>query len=68
MFPPTLHFFPALAALQQNRAQSRLLYLLIVYYLTSPQITFLPGEFLDGKVPPGPWNPHFSAYTKPQFS
>ena len=48
-----LHFFGALAALQQNRAQSRLLYLLIVYYLTSPHITFLPGGIFGWKSAAG---------------
>ena len=44
-----LHFFRALAALQQNRAQSRHLYLLIVYYLMLPYITFLPRGIFGWK-------------------
>ena len=54
-----LHFFRALAALQQNRAQSRLLHFLIVYYLTSPHIMFLPGEIFGWKSAAGTLEPSF---------
>ena len=68
MFTPTIlscssHF---LCALQQKRAQSRLLYLLIVYYLTSPYVMLLPGGIFEwksfaGTLEPLAYIPHLSS-------